>query len=172
MEKFAKYYRALCACELRFPISGDSSQVSIAFTWYDSFQDTKKATQKNVHFEKAAILFCLVSLASQRGIEAVRTTEVGMKEAVEQFCCAAGACCSAACCAHTDQPSSARAVSEPLRCSGCRTGLRPTAMYRVCFSAFMVAMPDAPLISPHSCRACRLFGCWQIGLLAKPMCSA
>ncbi|GLJ21673.1 hypothetical protein SUGI_0403730 [Cryptomeria japonica] len=85
------YYRALCVMESRFPISTEKEHVhTIAFTWYDAFKQNKKASQHNIHFEKAAILFNLGALHSQIALAGDRTTPNGLKQACNSFQAAAG----------------------------------------------------------------------------------
>jgi programmed cell death 6-interacting protein len=90
MDHFAKYYGALRAIEIRFPVSSDSSHVNISFKWHDAFRDTLTCSQKNIHFEKAAVLFCMAAICSQKGLDVSRKTEAGITEAVKSFALAAG----------------------------------------------------------------------------------
>ncbi|CAN6481778.1 unnamed protein product [Victoria cruziana] len=86
-----RYFRALCAVESRFPISTEREHVNtITFTWYDTFKQNKKASQQNVHFEKAAVLFNLAAIHSQIALSADRTTPLGLKQACNSFQAAAG----------------------------------------------------------------------------------
>jgi hypothetical protein len=91
MDHFTKYYGALRAIEIRFPVSSDSSHVNISFKWHDAFRDKQTCTQKNIHFEKASVLFCMAAIASQKGLDVSRKTESGITEAVKSFALAAGA---------------------------------------------------------------------------------
>ena len=85
------YYRALCVMESRFPISTEREHVhTIAFTWYDAFKQNKKASQHNIHFEKAAILFNLAAIHSQIALAGDRTSPNGLKQACNSFQAAAG----------------------------------------------------------------------------------
>ena len=96
-EHYARYYHALRAIEIRFPVSSDSSHVNVSFKWHDAFVDSQTCTQKNIHFEKAGVLFCMAALESQKGAEANRDTRDGIAEAVKAFSLAAGAprlCCN------------------------------------------------------------------------------
>ena len=103
MDHFTKYYAALRAIEIRFPVSSDNSHVNISFKWHDAFRDKQTCTQKNIHFEKAAILFCMAAIASQKGLDISRKTEAGVTEAVKTFALSAGAH-SAAAMAHLNHP--------------------------------------------------------------------
>eukprot|EP01018_Ginkgo_biloba_P023116 Gb_12639 [translate_table: standard] len=86
------YYRALCVMESRFPISSEKEHVhTISFTWHDAFKQGKKATQQNIHFEKAAIIFNLAAIQSQIALSADRTSANGLKQACNCFQAAAGA---------------------------------------------------------------------------------
>ncbi|KAH9287555.1 hypothetical protein KI387_031672 [Taxus chinensis] len=86
------YYRALCVMESRFPISTEKEHVhTISFTWYDAFKQNKKASQHNIHFEKAAVLFNLAAIHSQIALAADRTSANGLKQACNSFQAAAGA---------------------------------------------------------------------------------
>lgn len=91
MESFSRYYSALKAIELRFPVSPDSSHVNISFKWHDAFKDSLSCTQKNIHFEQAAIVFCMAAISSQRGVSANRTATQGIAEAAKGFAMSAGA---------------------------------------------------------------------------------
>lgn len=87
-----RYFRALCVTESRFPISNESQHVNtLFFTWFDAFKQGKKATQQNIHFEKASIIFNLASVHSQIAFNADRSTPNGIKQACNGFQAAAGA---------------------------------------------------------------------------------
>lgn len=86
-----RYFRALCVMESRFPISSEKDHInSISFTWFDAFKG-KKATQQNLHYEKACIIFNLGAIHSQLGLAADRSTPNGIKQACNCFQAAAGA---------------------------------------------------------------------------------
>eukprot|EP00252_Welwitschia_mirabilis_P019453 TRINITY_DN4515_c0_g1_i1.p1 TRINITY_DN4515_c0_g1~~TRINITY_DN4515_c0_g1_i1.p1 ORF type:complete len:888 (+),score=181.72 TRINITY_DN4515_c0_g1_i1:183-2846(+) len=86
------YYRALCVMESRFPISAEREHVhTLTFTWHDAFNPKKKASQQNIHLEKAAIAFNLGALHSQIALAADRTSPQGLKTACNAFQAAAGA---------------------------------------------------------------------------------
>ncbi|KAK1416088.1 hypothetical protein QVD17_31876 [Tagetes erecta] len=86
------YFKALTAVESRFPISPDKDHVnSVTFTWYDAFKTRNKASQQNVHFEKAAVLFNLGAVHSQIGLACDRSTVDGRRQASHSFIAAAGA---------------------------------------------------------------------------------
>eukprot|EP00249_Psilotum_nudum_P017974 c26581_g1_i1 orf=67-2718(+) len=87
-----RYFRALCVMESRFPISNEKEHVNtLSFVWYDAFKVSKKGTQQNIHFEKAAILFNLGAVQSQLALLADRSTAAGLKQACNCFQAAAGA---------------------------------------------------------------------------------
>jgi hypothetical protein len=90
-DHYAKYLSALRAVEIRFPVSNDSSHVNVAFKWHDSFIDSVSCTQKNIHFEKAGVIFSMGALESQRGAEVSRDTQAGIAEAAKAFALSAGA---------------------------------------------------------------------------------
>ncbi|KAJ7954184.1 ALG-2 interacting protein X [Quillaja saponaria] len=86
------YYRALCLVETRFPISPDKDHINtISFVWYDAFKPKQKATQQNIHLEKAAVLFNLGAVHSQIGLSYDRNTVDGRRQASHAFIAAAGA---------------------------------------------------------------------------------
>ncbi|KDP34986.1 hypothetical protein JCGZ_09274 [Jatropha curcas] len=86
------YYKALCLVETRFPISPDKDHInSVTFVWYDAFKQKQKASQQNIHLEKAAILFNLGAVYSQIGLSFDRTTVEGRRQAIHSFIAAAGA---------------------------------------------------------------------------------
>ncbi|EPS72048.1 hypothetical protein M569_02706, partial [Genlisea aurea] len=86
------YYKALCAVESRFPISPDKDHVSnVSFVWFDAFKSKQKATQQNIHLEKAAVLFNLGAVHSQMGLSFDRSAVEGRKQASHSFIAAAGA---------------------------------------------------------------------------------
>ncbi|XAR72289.1 hypothetical protein NMG60_11018877 [Bertholletia excelsa] len=86
------YYRALCAVESRFPISPDKDHVSaVTFTWHDAFKNKQKASQQNIHLEKAAVLFNLGAVHSQIGLTFDRSSIEGRRQASHSFIAAAGA---------------------------------------------------------------------------------
>lgn len=84
-ETLCRYYRALSLVETRFPISKDSGDVNVSFTWYDAFRASKRTEQHSVHFEKAAILFNIGAVVTQQALAADRTTDAGLKEASRKF---------------------------------------------------------------------------------------
>ncbi|KAL3510657.1 hypothetical protein ACH5RR_030058 [Cinchona calisaya] len=87
-----KYYRALCAVESRFPISPDKDHIhTVSFTWFDAFKNKQKASQQNIHLEKAAVLFNLGAVHSQMGLSFDRSGVDGRKQASHAFIAAAGA---------------------------------------------------------------------------------
>ncbi|KAL7001057.1 bck1-like resistance to osmotic shock, partial [Sarracenia purpurea var. burkii] len=86
------YYRSLCAVESRFPISGDKDHVNaVTFTWHDAFKNKQKASQQNIHLEKAAVLFNLGAVHSQIGLTFDRSSIEGRRQASHAFIAAAGA---------------------------------------------------------------------------------
>ncbi|KAD4983096.1 hypothetical protein E3N88_19767 [Mikania micrantha] len=86
------YFKALTAVESRFPISSDKDHVnSVTFTWHDAFKNKHKASQQNIHLEKAAILFNLGAVHSQIGLTFDRSTVEGRRQASHSFIAAAGA---------------------------------------------------------------------------------
>ncbi|XP_030514893.1 vacuolar-sorting protein BRO1 [Rhodamnia argentea] len=86
------YFRALCVVETRFPISPDKDHVNaVTFTWHDAFKQKQKASQQNIHLEKAAVLFNLGAVYSQIGLSYDRSTVEGRRQAVQAFIGAAGA---------------------------------------------------------------------------------
>lgn len=87
-----RYYRALCMMESRFPISNETEHVnSLSFTWFDAFKSGKKASQQNIHFEKASVVFNLGAVQSQLALSADRATLNGIKQACNCFQASAGA---------------------------------------------------------------------------------
>ncbi|KAG2321340.1 hypothetical protein Bca52824_014553 [Brassica carinata] len=86
------YYKALTLVESRFPISPDKHHVNaVSFLWYDAFKPKQKATQQNIHLEKAAVLFNLGASYSQIALGCDRTTVDGRRQASHAFMGAAGA---------------------------------------------------------------------------------
>jgi hypothetical protein len=57
-----RYHHALTNIETRFPISSERGHVKLQFVWADGFRPAKKASQANIHFEKAAVLFNLAAI--------------------------------------------------------------------------------------------------------------
>nr|AAN12917.1 At1g15130/F9L1_7 [Arabidopsis thaliana]AAO64756.1 At1g15130/F9L1_7 [Arabidopsis thaliana] len=91
-ELLISYYKVLCLVETRFPISPDKDHVNaVSFVWYDAFKQKHKATQQNIHLEKAAVLFNLGASYSQIGLGHDRTTVDGRRQASHAFMAAAGA---------------------------------------------------------------------------------
>ncbi|KAK1412046.1 hypothetical protein QVD17_33000 [Tagetes erecta] len=86
------YFKALTAVESRFPISSDKDHVNtVTFIWHDAFKNKHKASQQNIHLEKAAILFNLGAVHSQIGLTFDRSTVEGRRQASHSFIAAAGA---------------------------------------------------------------------------------
>ncbi|KAL2542452.1 Endosomal targeting BRO1-like domain-containing protein [Abeliophyllum distichum] len=86
------YYKALCAVESRFPISPDKDHINtVSFTWFDAFKNKQKASQQNIHLEKAAVLFNLGAVHSQMGLSFDRSAVEGRRQASHSFIAAAGA---------------------------------------------------------------------------------
>lgn len=86
------YFKALCAVESRFPISPDKDHINtVSFTWFDAFKNKQKASQQNIHLEKAAVLFNLGAVHSQMGLSFDRSSVEGRRQASHSFIAAAGA---------------------------------------------------------------------------------
>lgn len=86
------YFKALCLIETRFPISPDRDHINtVTFLWFDAFKQKQKASQQNIHLEKAAVLFNLGAVYSQIGLSCDRTTVEGRRLASHSFIAAAGA---------------------------------------------------------------------------------
>lgn len=86
------YFKALSVMESRFPISPDKDHINtITFTWHDAFKQKQKASQQNIHLEKAAVLFNLGAVYSQLGLTYDRSTSEGRRLASHAFISAAGA---------------------------------------------------------------------------------
>ncbi|GJT53496.1 vacuolar-sorting protein BRO1-like protein [Tanacetum coccineum] len=85
------YFKALISIESRFPISKEPDHVHVTFTWHDAFKNKNKASQENVHLEKAGVLFNLGAVNSQLGLGFDRGSVEGRRDAVKAFCYAAGA---------------------------------------------------------------------------------
>ncbi|KAI7999024.1 Vacuolar-sorting protein BRO1 [Camellia lanceoleosa] len=63
------YFKALYAVESRIPISVNKDHVNtVNFTWYDAFKTKLKASQQNIHLEKASVSFNLRAVQSQIGL--------------------------------------------------------------------------------------------------------
>ncbi|CAI5958608.1 unnamed protein product [Closterium sp. NIES-65] len=91
-EVLLKYMRALTVMSSRFPIAPDTQHLNqINFTWFDAFASSKKASQTNIHFERAAIAFNIAATLSQIALAADRSTAAGLKAACNAFQAAAGA---------------------------------------------------------------------------------
>ena len=87
-----RYFRALCLVETRFPISGDRDHVNaVTFVWHDAFRQKLKASQQNIHLEKAAVLFNLGAVSSQIALSHERSSAEGCRSASHAFIAAAGA---------------------------------------------------------------------------------
>lgn len=88
---FINYFKALCLIETRFPISPDKDHINtLNFLWYDAFKTKQKASQQNIHLEKAAVLFNLGAVYSQIGLSFDRATVEGRRQASHAFIAAAG----------------------------------------------------------------------------------
>jgi programmed cell death 6-interacting protein len=88
----ARYYRALCLVEGRFPIGPGEDQCQISFTWSDAFRASKKHEASSIHFEKAAVLFNVGAALTQSALAVPErsSTDAGLKEAARRFQEAAG----------------------------------------------------------------------------------
>ncbi|KAJ1377722.1 BRO1 domain [Sesbania bispinosa] len=88
---FQTYFKALCQVETRFPISPDPDHVNtLTFVWFDAFKPKQKASQQNIHLEKASVLFNLGAVYSQIGLSYDRNTVDGRRQASHAFIAAAG----------------------------------------------------------------------------------
>ncbi|KRG90951.1 hypothetical protein GLYMA_20G124000v4 [Glycine max] len=84
-------YKSLCLVETRFPISSDPDHVNaLTFVWFDAFKPKQKASQQNIHLEKASVLFNLGAVYSQIGLSYDRNTVDGRRQASHAFIAAAG----------------------------------------------------------------------------------
>lgn len=90
MDAYAKYYRALCAMESRFPVSSTPGHVGLTFCWQDAFRPQRRTQQTNIHFEKAAVIFNLAAAASQRALSTDRKEQGGLIDSARGFQEAAG----------------------------------------------------------------------------------
>eukprot|EP00882_Tetradesmus_deserticola_P005388 GHRQ01005670.1.p1 GENE.GHRQ01005670.1~~GHRQ01005670.1.p1 ORF type:complete len:245 (+),score=86.83 GHRQ01005670.1:112-846(+) len=89
-DSYIKYFKCLTSIETRFPISHEKGNVRINFPWTDAFRHSKKTSQPNIHFEKAAVLFNVAAVLSQQALQVDRATADGLKEACKLFQEAAG----------------------------------------------------------------------------------
>jgi hypothetical protein len=78
--RLARYFKCLTAIETRFPISQEKGHARINFPWYDAFRPSKKTTQSNIHFEKAAVLFNIAAVLGQQALQVERGTSDGIKQ--------------------------------------------------------------------------------------------
>ena len=85
MDVYVKYYRAICAIESRFPISATPGHVNIRFVWQDAFRPQREVEQCSLHFEKAAIIFNMASVASQEALSIDRKTSKGLLDSARKF---------------------------------------------------------------------------------------
>ncbi|CAJ1977446.1 unnamed protein product [Sphenostylis stenocarpa] len=85
------YFKSLCLVQTRFPISPDRHHVNaLTFVWFDAFKPKQKASQQNIHLEKASVLFNLGAVYSQIGMSFDRSTVDGRRLASHAFIAAAG----------------------------------------------------------------------------------
>eukprot|EP00775_Hariotina_reticulata_P008073 gene8073-8268_t len=89
-DTYIKYYKCLAAIETRFPISSEKGNVRINFPWTDAFRSSKKTSQANIHFEKAAVLFNVAAILSQQALQVERASSEGITQAGKIFQEAAG----------------------------------------------------------------------------------
>lgn len=82
-----RYYGQLELLELRIPI--DEEHARISFTWYDAFTQSP-ISQYSLAYEKACVLFNIVSILSFTAITQARSELDGMKKAYHSFQAAAG----------------------------------------------------------------------------------
>eukprot|EP01027_Heterolobosea_sp_BB2_P005128 GEZU01007877.1.p2 GENE.GEZU01007877.1~~GEZU01007877.1.p2 ORF type:complete len:743 (-),score=242.94 GEZU01007877.1:2331-4559(-) len=83
-----KYYSHLNNIETHFPIN-DGGKIKLSFTWYDCFTK-RKATQSNISYEQACVLFNAAAISSQVGASETRATAESAKTAAKHFQAAAG----------------------------------------------------------------------------------
>jgi len=81
----SRYYKSMTAVETRFPISNEKDNVRISFPWTDAFRPSKKTSQYNVHFEKAAVMFNVAAVMSQQALQVERGTAEGATQACKIF---------------------------------------------------------------------------------------
>ncbi|CAM8936407.1 unnamed protein product [Rhodiola kirilowii] len=88
------YFKALSVMETRFPITPKGSHIrSVWFTWWDAFRPRNKASQQNIHLEKAAVLFNLGVAYCRIGLACDRSVVEGRRDASHSFIAAAGVFC-------------------------------------------------------------------------------
>ncbi|XP_044476928.1 vacuolar-sorting protein BRO1-like isoform X1 [Mangifera indica] len=63
----------------------------ITLLWHDAFKTKQRASQQNIHLEKATVLFNLGAVYSQIGLSFDHATMEGRREASRAFIVAAGA---------------------------------------------------------------------------------
>nr|XP_043613755.1 vacuolar-sorting protein BRO1-like [Erigeron canadensis] len=88
-DNLISYFKSLTAVQSRFFFSSDRN-THVTFTWYDAFKTRNKASQQDIHFEKAAVLFNLGAVYSQLGLGFDRSTVDGRRDAVQAFVASAG----------------------------------------------------------------------------------
>ncbi|KAF8060549.1 BRO1 [Scenedesmus sp. PABB004] len=84
-DSYIKYFKCLTSIETRFPISNEKGNVKLSFPWSDAFRPSKKTSQANIHFEKAAVLFNVAAVLSQQALQVERGTPEGVTQACKLF---------------------------------------------------------------------------------------
>ncbi|CDH53916.1 ph signal transduction protein [Lichtheimia corymbifera JMRC:FSU:9682] len=87
LNRLIKYYAQLVFIGSKFPID-----VGIEFPWHPAFStsNTDITSHRNMHYEKACVLYCIGAMYSQLGNAENRLTTEGVKRACNFFQCAAG----------------------------------------------------------------------------------
>eukprot|EP00250_Pteridium_aquilinum_P010073 c19135_g1_i1 orf=271-2889(+) len=151
-----KYFRALCVMESRFPISNEKEHINtISFTWFDAFKG-KKATQQNIHFEKASIMFNLAAIHSQIGLSADRFSPNGIKQACNSFQAAAGAFAYLRDHISMKASASSATVDIGVECAGMLERLM-LAQAQECFFEKVIADKKPPALCSKVARQVGLF---------------
>lgn len=57
----------------------------VTFPWSDAFRPSKKTSQANVHFEKAAVAFNVAAVTSQQALQVERGVGEGATQACKLF---------------------------------------------------------------------------------------
>jgi len=87
-EALLQYAAQIDRVASKLPVS--ESQIRINFAWDDAFTAKRVAGQFSWEYERAAVLFNVAALESQRGAAIVRTSKDAIKAAAKHFQAAAG----------------------------------------------------------------------------------
>lgn len=85
LDRHKQYYAQLELLSKVLSFGKAKGQVTVDFTWTDSFRVNKRSSSKSIDFEKNSLLFNIAALHCKFALEKNRKTELGLKDAMKNL---------------------------------------------------------------------------------------